>query len=283
MRKVFLLITLILIVVLFASIGWGDGWVNAEQEIQKSVQSNSPKPPAIEFIDLVSSMTNVQNVISQQTKGGKITPKGCGCEENEPYVMINFWNAQKIKDVLEGKEKLWKYFLDDNKFHGIAVYSGENLNNFFACPDPMDMGTYTITDAGTHDFTLSFMSITTNASIIVKIQDGGWLTNASSANEKMPAWHGFVSLNASITSLLCSLSKNKITKEDVERILFRKPTTFHRAYANSPASFEIANSSHSVKISLWSWWLRTRAFYDTPAGIYKDEVKITVFADVKDW
>jgi hypothetical protein len=278
MRKVFVL-TILVMAVFSLSVVFADGWVNAEQEIQKSVQSNSSPESRVEFIDLTSSMVNVQQAISENMISNALSAKrknGCGCDDDEPYVLITFFNAQKVKDVLDGREKLLL-------IQGIAVYSGENLNNFFACPDPMDMGTYTVTDAGTHDFTLSFMSITTNASIIVKVQDGGWLTNVSSADEKMPAWHGFVSLNASIKSLLCSFKANKITKEEVERILFKKPTTFHRAYSDSPASFEITNSSHNMKVSLWSWWLRTRAFYDTPAGIYKDTVKITVFADVKDW
>ncbi len=286
MKKVFVLLFLIL-TVFFLSTIFASGWVNVENEIQKSVQENSTQEPTIEFINLIASMTNVQQSISKEMINAAISSdskKDCGCNADEPYVVITFFNAQKVKDVLEGKEKLWKYlFFDNKKIQGIAVYSGENLNNFFACPDPMEMGRYTITSAGTHDFTLSFMSITTNASIIVKIQDGGYLTNVSSSTEKMPSWHGFISLNASITSLLHLLNSKKITKYDVEQILFKKPTSFHRAFKDSPAFFEVTNSPHNVKTSLWSWWLETHASYNTPAGIYKDSVKITVCADVKDW
>ena len=286
MKRVFVLTILILVVFSLSAV-FADGWVDAESEIQKSVQENSAQEPTVEFINLVASMTNVQQNISKEMINAAISPsskKGCGCDENEPYVVITFFNAQKVRDVLEGKEKLWKYlFLDNEKIQGIAVYSGENLNNFFAFSYPMKMGRYTVTNAGTHDFTLSFMSITTNASIIVKFQDGGYLTNVSSPDEKIPSWHGFVSLNASITSLLCSLNSNKITKDDVEQILFKKPTSFHRAFKDSPASFEVTNSPHNTKESLWSWWLETHVSYDTPAGVYKDSVKITVCADVEDW
>lgn len=284
MKRVFVL-TILILMAFSLSIIFADGWVNAENEIQKSVQENSTRSPSIEFINLVASMTNVQQDISKDMIDVTTTlssKKACGT--NEPYVSITFFNAQKIKDVLEGRESFEKYLLDNKKVQGIAVYSGENLNKFFSCPNPMNMGTYTITNAGTHDFALSFMAITTNASIIIKMQDSGYVTNVASSNEKMPSWYGFVSLNASITSLLNSLMNSKdVSRKEVEKILFKEPTKFKRAFKDSPASFKVVNSSHNMKISLWSWWMRTYASYDTPAGIYSDEVKITVFADVKDW
>ena len=275
-RCLFLIAMLTVSILVFA-----DGWVNVENEIQKNVQANSPKAPTIEFLDLTASMVNneakISNDISKMISPAKKKPGRDNCDE--PYVMISFIDAQKVKDVLEGKEKVWKYLLLDDKFQGIVVYSGENLNNFFACPNPMSVGTYTVEDAGTHDFTLSFMEITTNASIEVSFQDDGYVVNTENSNEKMPSWHGFVSLNASVENLLDQLAKTRISREDIEKVLFKKPTDFHRLNA----SIEMANSSRHSKIFLWSWWLRVHASYDTPAGVYKDTVKVTVHADVSDW
>lgn len=294
MKRVFVLTILILVVFSLSAV-FADGWVDAESEIQKSVQENSAQEPTVEFINLVASMTNVQQNISKEMINAAISPsskKGCGCDENEPYVVITFFNPQKIKNILEDTTINKNTNNIKNRIiQGFAVYSGENLNNFFACPDPMKMGRYTVTNAGTHDFTLSFMLITTNASIIVKFQDGGYLTSVSSSDEKIPSWHGFFYFNsADITSLFDQNCKNSFSslsqelKERLKNLLFNsKPTSFHRAFKDSPASFEVANSPHNVKTSLWSWWLETHVSYDTPAGVYKDSVKITVCADVKDW
>ncbi len=275
MKKSFVLIILILMIVLISTAFADGGWLNAESEIQKSVQANSPKPPRVNFIDLNASMTNVQNVFVGKTRKAKKVP--VGCEEKVPYVFIEFFSAQKIENVLDGKEEWTKH---NNFIQGIVVYSGKNLNEFFACPNPMNMGTYTITNAGTYTFPLSFMSITTNASITVTVQDGGHLTNVSNSNDTIQSWNGFVSLTAtaSLTSLLKRWHNKMIKTKKLQRVLFRKPKTF----SAPKASFEIDNPTRELQWSLWSWWLKVKVPYDTPAGVYKDTIKITVHANV-DW
>ncbi len=253
---------------------FADGWFNARSEIQKSVQKNSPKKPGIELLNAAASFTNVNFKGQSQVEGEKAAE--CGCEDSGgPWAVVDFWSGQKLKDILDdGSDIGWKiakYLLGGDGFQGFVVYDGTNLSS---CPEVLDMGTYVASGPATYDIPLSFLTITTNASLLITVNDGGHLNGPNGA--QIASKHGFRELTGDFKNMLKNLENGNLTPEDVEKILFNKPKVF----SSPKSSFNVVNDSGSAEIFLESWWLRAWIDSTTPAGVYKDTIKITVCANV---
>ncbi len=279
MKKSFVLIILILMVVLISTAFADGGWLNAESEIQKSVQGNSAKPSTVEFIDLAASMVSDQII---PNKSGLHTQLDCGCAENKPYAMVVFWSAKRVENILESrKTSEILALLNDAKdlLNGDFTKYFHNTNGRFSSyPQTMNLGIYDAKKIGVSEYPLIFLFISTNATMTISVRDdhGGYLINEH--NEEIEANFGFASLTAKLKSLLQSRKIN-LRKKIKKVLLFTKPKIFSR----STSETTVENPLKKHKIELKSLWLKTKISESTHAGVYKDKITITVSVDIEGW
>ena len=263
--KKFVIFAIVFTIVAFSA--FADGWLNAKSEIQKSVQDNSSKPSTVEFIDLAASMVSDQIT---PNKSGAHAQLGCGCDESKPYAMVVFWSAKRVENILEKKKKIWALLKDAKD-----LLNGDFTKYFHNTNRTMNLGTYDAKKTGLYP--LIFLFISTNATMTISVRDdhGGYLINEH--KEKIRANFGFASLKAKLKSLLQS---RKITLGKIKNVLlFTKPKSFSQPTSKTT----VENPSKKHKIELKSLWLKTEISKPTHAGVYKDEITITVSVNIKGW
>ncbi|WP_036221670.1 hypothetical protein [Mesoaciditoga lauensis] len=269
MKRVFVLTILILVAFSLSAV-FADGWVDAESEIQKSVQENSTKSSTVEFIDLAASILNGQNVVNKD--GINTQVNGEGENGNDPYAMVVVWSAQEVKKILESGnnsdissllsniEELLKgdftgYF--GNTDDKLSLYPTTTLN----------MGTYMLAKSGSFEFPLSFLFVSTNATITISVKKN---------NGEIPLQFAFVSLKSNLTTI-----QQNMTSSNVYSILFNtKPLVNNFAAAISTT---MENPSRENKTAVKSLWMKINIPKDTRAGIYREEIIITVSAHIEGW
>ncbi len=259
--KKFVILGIILTITAFSV--FANGWVNAREEIAKSVAENSPK--SFTVADEMATPMISSNFGKVSRVGSSAKTK---CNSDDTYAAtIEFWSANAVREILEGKKN------HERLFKGLIYYTG-STDTSFVRPKKMDLGTYTITDYGTYDMQLAFLTVETNATLTITVDDKGRLVDKN--GDTMKSEHGFYFLNDALKAVFLNLKNGVITGSNLQKkALFAEPKSF----SSPTASCEIEpNTTHSVPFTILSWWLRAIVKRDTKAGIYTDNITITVLA-----
>ena len=291
---------------LFSASILANGWVNAQQEIEKSVEKNSLPSPVVNILSVSSSMTNVEKILSES--GKKISPNGCGgCGQNdEPYVYVLFVNMNTVQYLLNKggtcEQKAITYLKDalkgdfesllcdeicrhacDNTFASIW-YDGGAWGEW--AQNGRLIATHSVSQTGQIDLPLSFIFVSTNSTVTVSIYDTDdlHLNNCSSCGSTLPTKFGIVSLTSTVSNALVKWAAGTIKLTEVESALFTKPTTFKRSTkSDEKVGFTLNVPNKEPALALEGLWLQTDVSKGTRAGYYWDWVTFNVHADVDDW
>ncbi len=253
--------------VLFVFSVFASGWVNVEKEIAKSVAENSPKSLDVSN---ESATTTINMDFSDTSITSNVSKKHCHCHGS--YALIEFWSAQTVRQILNGYGKHDKLFLG---------FMYEQKCKTVSYPKKMKLGTYTLSDYGIYDIPLAFLTVETNATLLITVNDHGRLVDKK--GDTISSQHAFLILNDNLKSFFKGIVNGSITASNVDtqlmKTLFAKPKD--KDFSSPSASVQVSPPAYkkcegSPYFTLLSWWLRVFAERNTPAAVYVDTVTITI-------